>query len=278
MGKSTNLLIIISLLFLYGLSPAQEGSLKLKSKVELRSWQLTSQAIKKETFLSGASVKLLKENTIVSETTSDAEGNFEINIPPTGEFILLIEYAGHNPKKFAVNSKTVAHDRNDANFKPSADIVGIIMSKPKKDMQYIGLNQPSVTFAHKSGQETKHTPHLRTNIYDGEYKLIQKFCIANKLGDIALEKKNYSLAKIFYHMATDMIEGEEYPKIQLKKAEEGLRIEKLESRKKIKSKQSKVKSAITNQKTSSVPTKNSGGKSSVETGKPARKTLKTLGK
>ena len=278
MGKATNLFIIISFLFFYGLYPAQEGSLKLKSKVELRSWQLTSQAIKKESFLSGASVKLLKENTIISETTSDAEGNFELNIPLTGEFILLIEYPGHNPKKFAVNSKTIAHDRNDANFKPSVDIVGFIMSKPKKDMQYIGLNQPSVTLAHKSGQETKHVPHLRTNIYDGEYKLIQKFCIANKLGDIALEKKNYSLAKIFYHMAMDMIDSEEYPKIQLKKAEEGLRIEKLESRKKIKSKQSKVKSAITNQKTSSVPTKNSGGKNSVETGKPARKTLKPLGK
>lgn len=278
MAKANYLVIIISFLFFFGLSPAQEESLKLKSKVELRSWQLTSKAIKKESFLSGASVKLLKENSIVSETTSDAEGNFEINIPPTGNFILLIEYPGSNPKKFAVSSKTVPQDKNNANFKPTVDIVGIVMSKPKKDMEHIGLYPPSVTLAHNNRQVTKHGSHLRTNIYDGEYKLIQKFCTANKLGDIALEKKNYSLAKTFYHMAIDMMDGEEYPKIQLKKAEEGLRIEKLEARKKQKSRHSKVKSAITNQKSSSVPTKNSGGKNSAETGKAKHKTLKPLGK
>ncbi len=137
-------------------------------------------------------------------------------------------------------------------------------------MEYIGLNQPSVTTATKN-------EHLRTNIYDADYKLIQKFCTANKLGDMAMENKNYSLAKIFYLMAADMIGDEEYPKIQLKKAEEGIKIERA-SRVKQKSKHNKVKSAITNQKTASGASKNTSTKSSVETGKSTRKTRKVLGK
>ncbi|MBP7810418.1 MAG: carboxypeptidase regulatory-like domain-containing protein [Bacteroidia bacterium] len=258
--------LILGLLFFCCLSKAQDQNIKLKSRVELRNWDLTYKAIKRETFLSGASVKLYKANAVVAEVVSDAEGNFEINIPSSGEYTLLVEYPGRAPKKFAVNTKT----SSSANHKPSLDIVGIIMSKPKKGMEYIGLNQPSVTTATKN-------EHLRTNIYDADYKLIQKFCTANKLGDMAMENKNYSLAKIFYLMAADMIGDEEYPKIQLKKAEEGIKIERA-SRVKQKSKHNKVKSAITNQKTTSGVNKNTSTKSSVETGKSTRKTRKVLGK
>jgi len=145
------------------------------------------------------------------------------------------------------------------------------MSKPKKGMESIGLNHPSVTL----GQQTKHKHHLRTNIYDGEYKLIQKFCTANKLGDMAMENKNFTLAKTFYLMAMDMLESEEYPKTQLKKAEEGIKLEKT-SRKKQKNKHSKTKSAIKNQKATTTTPVKTNNKSSVETGKPARKTPKPL--
>jgi hypothetical protein len=240
-------------------------NLKLKSKVELRSWKLTTKALKSEIFLNGASVKLYKANSLVAGALTDAEGNFELNIPSEGEYILLIEYPGREPKKFAVISKTVPQDKSDANFKPSIDIIGILMSKPKKRMEYVGLNQPAVI---KTGQSSL----LRTNIYDGEYKLIQKFCTANKLGDMALQNKNYQLAKIFYLMAIDMIDSEDYPKEQMKKAQDGMKLE-IALRKKQNSKQTKVTSAITNQKSASKSTKNS-----VETGKPIRKTRKVLGK
>jgi hypothetical protein len=266
--------VILKFIFVIILFPwvliGHDGTLKLKSKVELRNWKLTSKALKSQTFLKGASVKLYKANTIVSGIMTDEEGNFEISIPSDGEYTLLIEYPGRESKKFAVNAKTVSLNKNDANSKPSVDIIGILMSKPKKGMEYIGLDQPTIT-------KTDQSSRLRTNIYDGEYKLIQKFCTANKLGDMALEKKNYQLAKIFYSMATDMIDSEDYPKAQIKKAQEGMKLE-MASRKKQKSKQSKTKSAITNQKTASKSTKNSGGKNSVETGKPTRKTRKVLGK
>jgi hypothetical protein len=58
---------------------------------------------------------------------------------------------------------------------------------------------------------------------DGELKEIQKFCTANKLGDIALQNKNYASAQRFYLMASSMMENEEYPKEQLKRVEEGLK-------------------------------------------------------
>ena len=260
--------IFVIILFPWSLF-GEDGNLKLKSKVELRNWKLTSKALKSETFLNGASVKLYKAKNVVTEVMSDAEGNFELTIPSDGEYTLLIEYPGREPKKFAVNAKTVSPGKNDANFKPSVDLVGILMSKPKKGMEYIGLNQPSIT---------NNSSHLRTNIYDGEYKLIQKFCTANKLGDMALEKKNYTLAKTFYLMAADMIDSEVYPKEQMKKAEEGMKLEMI-SRKKQRSKQTKVKSAITTKSGTTKSSSNSAYKSSsVETGKPKRKTRMTLGK
>lgn len=273
MKKNIFGLFIITFLFFNEILHSQ--NLKLKSKVELGNWQMTSKAMKSETFLSGALVKLYKGDKMISGVSSDADGNFEIEIPANGEYTLMIEYSGREPKKFVVNAKTISPDKDDANFKPSVDIVGVLMSKPKKGMESIGLNHPTVSFDQQT--KTNHH-HLRTNIYDGEYKLIQKFCTANKLGDMALENKNYSLAKTFYLMAMDMLETEDYPKTQLKKAEDGMRLEKV-SKKKQKTKHHKTKSAITNQKPVSSPVKNFGTtKSSVETGKPTRKTPKPLGK
>ncbi len=254
--------------FIFSCTTAGSQNLKLKSKVELRNWQLTSKAMKSEAFLSGALIKLYKGDKMIYGVSSDADGDFEIEIPRDGEFVLLVEYQGREPKKFAVNTKTTPPNRDEHNFKPTVDIIGILMAKPKKGMENIGINQPTISSGNKN-------EHLRTTIYDGDYKLIQKFCTANKLGDMALENKNYSLAKTFYLMAMDMLESEDYPKTQLKKAEEGIRLEKV-SRKKQKTKQSKVKSAMKNQKPASSSPVKSSNKSSVETGKPVRKTPKPL--
>ena len=272
---------IISLIFflfmLSGFFMAQSRNLKLKGKVELRNWQFSSKAYKNESFLTGASIKLYKANAEIAAAVSDAHGNFEIDIPDNGQYILMIEYPGKESKKFAVNAKSVSPNKDDANFKPNVDIVGIVMSKPKSGKESIGLNMPSATIVHKTESDNKQNSRLRTNIYDGEYKLIQKFCTANKLGDMALERKDYSLAKTFYLMAVDMIDGEEYPKTQLKKAEEGIQIEKATVRKKQRHKQGKVKSAMTNKKPASSSTKTSSSKNTVETGKATRKTPKPLG-
>lgn len=242
---------------------------KLSSKVELRNWTLSNKAMKSARFIDHASIELQSKSGVISKSETDANGHFEITIPSTGEFTLVINYSGQNEKKILVRTKKA--DANNPGSKPLIDMIGVISNKHVKGMNYLGLTE-----SHVSDPDNK-LNLVRSNIYDGEQKLIQKFCTANKLGDIALEKKNYQLAKIFYQMAIDMMEGENYPKDQIKKAEDGLKLEK-GSRKKQSIKHNKVKSAITNQKTGASSAKNASSKSSVETGKSGRKTRMTLGK
>ena len=260
---------IFCLLCVFTWSDAQDLSFKLSGKVELRNWNLTNKAMKNASPVDKATIELHQASGIVAQSSSDAEGNFELTIPATGEFTLVLNYPGQNPKKFLVNTKGISPGKNDANFRPSINIMGLISAKHKKDMNYLGLDRTNVTIV-----SSQNNIHPRTTISDGEYLLIQKFCTANKLGDMALEKKNYSLAKTFYEMAMDMIEGEAYPKDQLKKVEQGSKLEKTASRKKQRAKQGKLKSAITNQKTGSG--KNTNSKTPIDTGKPVRKTPKPL--
>lgn len=276
MRKNNFNYLILTLLFLNSYTQAQDWNFKLSSKVELINWKLTNKAMKASSPVSKASVELRQASGLVSQSLTDEAGNFDLTIPSNGEFTLTINSPGQNPKKFLISTKGTSSNGNEANFRPSINIVGIIMSKYVKDMNYLGLEQSRVEIEHsvKNNNATKVIP--KTSIHDGEYKLIQKFCTANKLGDMALENKNYDLAKTFYLMAADMISSESYPKDQLKKAEEGLKIEKA-SRKKQKTKQNKVKSAITNQKSSSPTAKNTNNKSSVESGKSTHKTRKVLG-
>ncbi len=274
MKKNNILYFIVCFLVLSNSLISQDWNFKLNGKVELRNWKLSNKAMKSGTFVNKASVELRNASGVISQSESDSEGNFALNIPHNGEFTLTISSPGQNSKKFLVTTKGVSSNNNDANFRPSINIAGMISTKHLKDMNYLGLDQSLVTIENNS------TKNLipRTTMNDGEYKLIQKFCTANKLGDMALEKKNYSLAKTFYAMAMDIIEGEPYPKEQLKKAEDGLKLEKALENKKQRTKKTKIKSAITNQKSTSSSSKKSSSKNSVETGKPVRKTRKVLGK
>lgn len=266
MKKITFQFFIVILLFSYAFTRAQ--NFILNSKVELRNWKLTNRAMKSGKFIDEAVIELQNSSGAVSAVRSDAEGNFSLNIPANGDYTLTITYPGQNPKKYLVSTKGVKN--NDPNSRPQINIAGMIAMKHVKDMNYLGLDQTHVKIGNSSVIP-------RTTLNDGEYKLIQKFCTANKLGDMALEKKNYQLAKTFYEMASDMISGEPYPKDQLKKAEDGLKFEKI-ARKKSNAKQNKVKSAIANQKPATATSKSTGSQSSGETGKAKRKTRMTIGK
>jgi len=280
MAKNVFIRFVIIITFFPWCLSGQNWSLKLKSKVELRNWQLTSKAIKHETFLNGASIQLYKGSAVVSQTTSDAEGNFEMNIPANGNYTLVINYTSCNPKKFAVNTIGVSSKAANLNFKPSVDITGFIMSKPIKGINYLGLNQPLVTIEYdpnsngfaKTDGETKNGVELESKIYDAEYKVIQKFCTANKLGDMALDKKDYSLAKTYYLMASDIMDDEPYPKTQLKKALAGMKLEKVNKKKvavvgkKGQVKKAKSKPAPSNQKIIAKPANTPNFKNNREAG------------
>ncbi len=285
--KTNFVCIILALFFFSKLLKADDWNFKLKSKVELRSWTLNSRGIKNSKLLNGASVKLLEGDKIVSQTLSDADGNFEMLIPSKGDYMLMIEYQDHTPKKFAVSTRDVAADKSDQNFKPVINMVGIMMSKPATDIKYLGLDQSRVQIEYegtvrnldKKEPEVKRDYNFTSNIYDAEYLVIRKFCTANKLGDMALEKKDYELAKIYYSMASDMLSGEAYPKLQLKKVEEEAKVNKPIASKKGKTGaingKSKVATNLPNQNIPVTPVKSSEFKST-ENGKHGRKIRKTL--
>lgn len=216
---------------------AQNWMLKLSSTVELRAWRLTSTAEKSEKALSGATIKLYKGNTQVSETSSDSKGDFVIDVPAGGEFILAISFPGCNTKKFFVSTSDVPENVGKDTYKPTVNISGFLMSKPLKGVDYIGLNEPLVKVEYKAkGQNfdkdesvTNNGLNILSKIYDAETSLIQKFCALNKAGDDALKKHNCPTAKENYEKAIHMLPGEQYPVDQLAKAELCLKNKKAEA-------------------------------------------------
>lgn len=226
MQKVVNILLFLCLSsnFVTG----QEWMLKLKSQVELRNWKLTNKAEKTEKTLPGASITLSKNGNVIGQTMTNANGDFEIDIPARGEFILTITYAGCNTKKFSVSTNGVPEDVGKDNYKPTISIGGFVMSKPIKGVDYLGLNEPLVKVEYKGGgqnfdkDETVTSKGLQivSKIYDAETAIINKFCATNKLGDDALAKKNCPLAKSYYLKAISMLSDESYPVDQLAKADD----------------------------------------------------------
>ncbi|MCE3228888.1 MAG: CarboxypepD reg-like domain [Bacteroidetes bacterium] len=219
---------IVAMIFFGLITQAQDWSLKLRSRVELRSWRLTTRADKTEKNLNGAAVTLQKGDAVIGQTTTDAEGNFEIDVPANGDFMLVITYAGCNTKKFAVSTKGVPESVGKDSYKPTISIGGFMMAKPIKGVDYIGLDQPLVKVEYKSGGQnfdkdeaiTFKGMDIVSKIYDAEVTVMEKFCNFNKQGDDALKKKNCALAKECYQKAMNLLPGEFYPEERMKSVEQ----------------------------------------------------------
>lgn len=220
------------LIFLLTISSiqAQNWSLQLKSRVELRSWRLTTTAEKTEKALTGAKIELYSGNSVIVETASDADGNFMVDIPAGGNFILVISYPGCNPKKFSISTSDVPEGVAKDNYKPTVSIGGFMMAKPIKGVDYIGLNEPLLKVEYKQKGQNFDKDEAVTNkgieivskIYDAENAVIEKFCAANRNGDDALRKKNCGMAKEHYSKAINLIPGEMYPVEQMEKVKKCL--------------------------------------------------------
>lgn len=204
----------------------QNWTMKLKSNVELRTWKLTSKAEKNETSLGGATIVLFKGSTIVTQTTSDANGDFVVNVPPDGEYILAVSYSGCNTKRFYINTFNVLEEVGKMdNFNPSFSIGGFVMAKPFPGINYSGLEKPLVKVAYENKiknfddveEYTETGLGIVGQIAEAENTLIQNFCGTNKSGDIALVKPDCPLAKMLYEKAITIIPGEPYPVEQLAK-------------------------------------------------------------
>ncbi len=209
----------------------QDWSLKLSSNVEIRTWKLTSTYEKEEKSLGGAKIVLTKGNETISQTTSDGQGDFTINVPPNGEFLLTVSYPGFNTKRFSVNTNNVPADFAKDNWKPTFSIGGFIMARAYPGIDYSGLEKPLVLVEFKQKKKVFDHDDIVTQgglntvmkIYESEDALIKKFCSTNKAGDVALAKPDCPLAKKLYQEAMAMIPFETYPGIQLQKVGECLK-------------------------------------------------------
>jgi len=206
-------------------SIAQGWSLKLSSNVELRTWKLTSTSEKTEKGLAGASIKLLKGGAVVTQLNSGSNGDFTVDVPPNGEYLLEVSYPGCNTKRFSISTNGVPEDVAGDNFLPTYSIGGFIMAKPFPGIDYSYLQKPLVKVIYfKKGQKFNDEESTTEAALDGvgriaeaENALIEKFCSTNKQGDAALAKPDCPLAKSLYEKAIALIPGESYPVEQLAK-------------------------------------------------------------
>jgi hypothetical protein len=256
-----------------------DWTFKLRSKVELSKWQLNSKAYRQPTSLEGALVELVGTSGPIAATKTDKDGNFDMSIPSGGNYTVTITADGYNTKMFSLNVGTTPVKGNGINNVPWLSMTGFIGSKAIKGVGDLGLSSPVVKA--ESKKISFNGLDLPVYMNDADYRVIQKFCTCNKLGDIALQEKNYALAKTYYEMAMMIKEGEEYPKEQLKKASEGLKMQDLEERAARNKNRPKAKTAASTiqvrSTNNSAPVKNTVSSTPKSGSGGGRRALPTLG-
>lgn len=222
--------LCLILLFRFSLS-SQNWKLKLSSNVELRTWKLNDRVDKQEKALAGASIRLLNGSSVVSEVSSKSNGDFTIEVPPNGDYMMEVSYAGCNTKRFAVSTKGVPGEVGNSGFNPSYSIGGFILSRPLPGIDYAPLKDPLLKVYYIDGakkfdnDEDVTDRGLRTvsKLATAETDLVGKFCAFNRAGDDALAKNDCPLAKSNYEKAIALIQGEAYPATQLSKVADCLK-------------------------------------------------------
>lgn len=196
---------------------AQDWNLRLSSRVE-----------KEGKALPGAVIRLYQGSKLVNQLMSGSDGDFEIDVPPNGDFMLQVSYGDCNAKKFQISTRGVPEEITADRFRPSFEIGGVTMAKPLYSIDYSLLDQPLVKVAYmeadrKFDHDERHTEQMLqglSRIREAEKALIRKQQETCKAGDEALKKKDCELAKQQYEQAISMLPQEpydQYPKEQLKK-------------------------------------------------------------
>lgn len=233
MKKIFLLLLLFKFCFNYSQTTTKTWSLKIRSNVEIRTWKLTYKSEKTEKSLGGASIVLTKQGKIISQGTSDANGDFLVTVPGNDVFILTVSYPGCNAKKFEIITTGVPEEIQNNNFYPSFSIGGFVMAKPFPGIDYSGLNEPLVKVVYapkiKNFDDDAGYTDIGLNIvgkiWSAEQTLIDKFCGTNKRGDAALAIPDCPLARRLYNEAIALIPGESYPVEQLAKVPDCDKIE-----------------------------------------------------
>jgi tetratricopeptide (TPR) repeat protein len=170
---------------------------------------------------------------------SDGSGDFVIDVPANGDYILTISYSGCNPKKFAISTMGVPEELAKDNYKPTFGIEGVIMAKAFPSINYSVLQQPLARIVYtpngkKFDDEEGYTNQMLaelTKIREAENVLMNNFTSTNNTGDVALSKGDCPLAKASYEKAMTIILGERYPSDQLPKVGDCLKQKELADKK-----------------------------------------------
>lgn len=211
---------------------AQNWSLKITSHIGFRKYALDTKALKEETVLGGAVIKLFKGEKLIETTYSDGGGYFSIFVPANDEFILTVSMPDCFTKRIYINTNGVPAEAQKANIKPNISIEGFILSKPLPGVDYSGLEQTlaKIVYIPKDknfGDEEMYTKEglaLVAKIEAEEMALINSFCEANKAGDEAMKKQDCVLAKKMYNNAMGLLPGEKYPVMQMANVEDCFKV------------------------------------------------------
>jgi len=132
-----HLFFIFSLILGFPLSGfSQDWTLPITGKVE-----------KNEKKLQGAIVTLMQGSKQIAQTMTGDDGVFRFEIPPNGDFMILITKPGHCTKKFQVSTRGVPPDDNSTK---RYDIAGVSLFEPLPGIDYSILNQPLVKIKYNS--------------------------------------------------------------------------------------------------------------------------------
>ena len=177
--------------------------------------------------LEGASVTLMNGAKQISQIITEDDGEFGFQIPPDGNFTIIITKKGLCIKNFQVSTKFVpTQSKGVSRF----DIPGIILFEQNPEVDYSILNQPIVKIKYdtiknifdydeeyftKSLAALEKLRQLEKEAIDRQKSINTNYLSYIKSGDKAFQKKDWISAQQFYQQATELKKAESYPKSQL---------------------------------------------------------------
>jgi len=193
MKKKTRFFLVFTFLALFAFAQAPAWKLKVTSTVYLKTWSLTTKAVSDEKEIFGASIKAFKGSAVVAQVTSGGDGNFEIDLPGNGEYVVEVSYSGCNSKRFTITTSGVPEDvTKKEGYNPTFNIKGgFVMCKAYPGIDYSGLKQSLIKASYEAGARNFDDDEAAKNfglsivskIYADENRLFENFCSVNRAGD-----------------------------------------------------------------------------------------------
>ena len=215
-------IILFFLIFSSFLSFSQDWTLPFSSRIE-----------KSGKKLQGATVTLMQGSTKVLETMTGDDGAFKFQIPPNGDYLIIVTKPGHCTKKFTVSTRGVPADKVQGDFK-GFNIESISLFEPLPGIDYSVLNQPLVkvnynatadnfdydeAYSNQMLSALERLKQLELDAINKAKELEANYAASIKAGDNAFKKKDWAMARAGYNQALTYKPAEAYPKAQLAQIE-----------------------------------------------------------